>query len=44
MATYNIGPGQIYETMAALLAAVTLAPDDVVDGGGNTFTAFNTVI
>lgn len=35
--TYNIGPGQTYETFTALVATETLAPGDVVDGGGNTF-------
>lgn len=35
--TYNIGPGQTYETFTALEAAVVLAGDDVVDGGDNTF-------
>lgn len=37
-ATYNIGPGQTYETFTALVAAQNLAADDIVDGGGNTFT------
>jgi len=37
MTTYLIGPGQTYETFTALEAAVVLAPDDIVDGGGNTF-------
>ena len=36
-ATYNIGPGQTYTTFTALVAAKTLQPDDIVDGGGNTF-------
>jgi len=36
--TYNIGPGQTYETFVNLVAAITLQPGDVVDGGGNTFT------
>lgn len=36
-ATYTIGPGQTYETFTALEAAVVLAGDDIVDGGGNTF-------
>jgi hypothetical protein len=37
-ATYNIGPGQTYTTFTALVAAETLAGDDIVDGGGNAFT------
>jgi lysophospholipase L1-like esterase len=36
--TYTIGPGQTYETFTDLTAAITLAGDDVVDGGRNTFT------
>lgn len=36
-ATYNIGPGQTYETFTALVASETLAGDDIVDGGDNTF-------
>ncbi len=35
--TYNIGPGETYETFAALGAAVVLVGDDIVDGGNNTF-------
>lgn len=36
--TYTIGPGQTYTTFTALVATETLAADDIVDGGGNTFT------
>jgi len=36
--TYTIGPGQTYTTFTLLVATETLAPDDIVDGGGNTFT------
>ncbi|MCP4366790.1 MAG: hypothetical protein GY797_01560 [Deltaproteobacteria bacterium] len=36
-ATYNIGPGQTYETFAALLVGETITDNDIVDGGGNTF-------
>lgn len=35
--TYNIGPGQTYETFTALVATETLAAGDIVDGGGNEF-------
>jgi len=42
-ATYNIGPGQTYGTFTALVAAINLAPDDIVDGGGNTFSETWTV-
>lgn len=38
MAKYIVGPGQTYETFAELEAAVVLQPDDIVDGGGNSFT------
>lgn len=37
-ATYNIGPGQTYATFRALTNAIILQPDDIVDGGGNTFS------
>lgn len=37
-ATYTIGPGQTYTTFTLLVATETLAADDIVDGGGNTFT------
>ena len=37
MTIYNIGPGQTYETFTTLITAITLAPGDIVDGGGNTF-------
>lgn len=36
--TYTIGPGQTYKTFTALVATETLAPGDIVDGGGNTFS------
>jgi len=36
-ATYNIGPGETYETFAAFHAAVTPTGGDIIDGGGNTF-------
>ena len=36
-ATYDIGPGETYETFAAFHAAITPSPGDIVDGGGNTF-------
>jgi hypothetical protein len=42
-ATYNIGPGQTYETFTALEAAVVLAGDDIVDLGGGTFTETFTI-
>lgn len=38
MTIYTIGTGQPYTTLSSLLAAVTLQPGDIVDGGGNTFT------
>ncbi len=37
-ATYTIGPGQTYTTFTLLVATETLTSDDIVDGGGNTFT------
>ncbi|MCK4788129.1 MAG: right-handed parallel beta-helix repeat-containing protein [Desulfobacteraceae bacterium] len=36
--TYNIGPGETYETFAAFHIAITPSPGDIVDGGNNTFT------
>ena len=36
--TYIIGPGQTYATFTLLEASEVLAGDDIVDGGGNTFT------
>lgn len=42
-ATYNIGPGQTYETFTALVATENLAAGDIVDGGGNTFAETWTV-
>lgn len=34
---YYIGPGRTYATFTALVAAKTLYPSDIVDGGYNTF-------
>jgi len=42
--TYNIGPGQTYETFAAFFAAVTPAAGDIVDGGNNTFNEQVTIV
>jgi len=36
--TYNIGPGETYTTFTLLVASETLSPNDIVDGGDNTFT------
>ncbi len=36
-ATYNIGPGNKYETFAVFHAAVTAQRGDIVDGGNNVF-------
>jgi hypothetical protein len=37
-ATYDVGPGETYETFAAFHAAITVSPGDIIDGGNNTFT------
>jgi parallel beta-helix repeat protein len=36
-ATYNIGPGETYETYATFIEAVSPVAGDIIDGGGHTF-------
>lgn len=36
--TYNIGPGETYETFTALVASENLQPNDIVYGGDNSFS------
>lgn len=38
MTTYNIGPGETYETYTAFHAAITPSPGDIISGGENVFS------